>query len=1777
MAPSGSVRSAILEVQTETIYNVVFGYNASHLEMLFNFLIDLAEKWQPPLFGEDDGPKSQFLELCTAILAKTVECNAQALVNDVLPRMVNQLQESIDSIDYGDRSFWSLQAINHLVYIQRRLSLARGIAQDTVRNPQSIKHATFLLRRDLPGMLSTEGPRHDNDFDDITKIRILPTISELMSTREDYRPFHDPSQLHLPGIEGLIDRQFRLLREDKVGQLKECIREQLRPIEQPESSSAPKQQNRLRTNSYKIVEITDITCTRRFGVEFHLKVEQPSSAGRLTNEAREDWWNMSKRLEIGALVCLLLKDTAVFCVVSESTERPSSLRKPTWRVNEAEEMKEKRNLYSGKEFAFVNLNLAEPNNTDLRTMLRLSQSKEQETMSLVEFPGVLLPTFKPILAALQQLSRTLDLPFTNLLAPNSDGPTEVTIPAPLYSRKPGFTFNLKCLTSDGSNLRFSHKDVPNPQELCARSSLDEGQAIALLNALQRSLALIQGPPGTGKSYTGEAIIKVLLANKERAQIGPILCVCYTNHALDQLLERLWYGDIKRIIRIGAGSKSPIVENLNLRKVSKDMERTKPEKLAASKSGAALDESEKEMNEYLTRIRGAAIVQNVKQYIKTNAVPFYEAIFGAEEDEWTEATYLDDKSHFLEWIYAGLLSEEPTRDIDILKKQQPETLSQQERSILCTEWASDAAVELEDEFISLHDDHHEAMEKHEAVVREVDLRVLQEADIIGVTTAGLAKNLDMFRKLDTKVILCEEAGEVLESHILTALLPSVEHAILIGDHLQLRPQVTNYDLSVANPRGQQYSLNVSLFERLVQPARPTDLKLPFDMLEIQRRMHPSISSLIRETMYHTLQDAEQVSNYPEVVGMRKRLFWLDHDKPEARLDPNHPANTSRTNDFEVEMVGALVSHLVRQGVYGREDIAILTPYLGQLHKLRNKLQGLFEVVLEDQDLEGLHQEGLHTTPQIFKQSLGRCVRLATVDNFQGEEAKIVVVSLVRSNRERECGFLKTVNRINVLLSRAKHGMYILGNSATYGTVEMWSNVIDMLKGQGNIGTTLPLQCPRHNHTPIEVSELDDFIRLSPEAGCNVQCSQRLDCGHTCLSKCHATPLHKAVKCLEPCQRLNKECGHGCLRTCGEPCEDKCSTILKGQSLALPCGHSLASPECWQAQTPFEVQCYMRVTKFIPGCNHRVQVLCREDVTKDSFICQALCGKLLPCGHTCKAACKTCRKRMNGEVVLENHGTCTSTCGQEYSACRHTCGLKCHHGKSCPPCEMPCEEQCPHSKCSKTCSGLCTPCAMDKCSSACAHSQCTMPCAAPCNWIPCSKRCDQFLSCGHRCPSVCGEICPDVKYCQVCASDDVKATVVDTLEFRQYREINLDTDPCIFPHCGHMMVMSSMDEQLGMLDHYQAANDGTITTIKSAPKPFSDNVIKACPQCGGSLRGLSRYGRLVRQALLDKSTKRFISWSHSQSMAFEQRLIDEQERLGRSAKPREVPKQMENADELYIKGALVDQMLAIHDWIGHGRYRPIIRLYFEMQEYLGYVETEEQPYRRVFDLVEHVHRIGGATNEFEFGSAKIQTRGQLLALTTLFRCYLVAVTDFFQLTRNEGKQLGAVHVDMKEAFDECEWIVALAKETKYVRQEVEGHIFYAKLFVIAQELSIFNGVLDSKSIRARQHFTEAQALILEYPSTKHFGRDLEVVRRMFDNGGFHDTVPAREKRAMWKAMAEGFTETGHWYTCAGGHPFTVVGRGVPTEAIKCPECGSPVEAHHHKPAAVDSDSGSEEVNW
>lgn len=715
------------------------------------------------------------------------------------------------------------------------------------------------------------------------------------------------------------------------------------------------------------------------------------------------------------------------------------------------------------------------------------------------------------------MKQIADIPMSEFLTHNSEVSTGLVadMPPPLYSMSPGFSFELSCLMDDNTSLHVHHSEPVDLERLQSRSTLDDAQALAVVRTLQRRVGLIQGPPGTGKSYTGVALIKVLLANKSKVKngLGPIICVCYTNHALDQLLEALVKGKItSQVIRIGSQSKSEVLQSLNLRTVSQTTDKTRLERSQQWEMQTRFEGHQGNFQKFRLDALGSA--PSLKYYLQRAHPSHHDQLFGEDKDGW-EKKGSNPHSIVNSWLKDGQPGTAKPRSASDLQEANITTMTTQERKLLHNFWLTEQKENLHDRAQSLLHSHREDKATWDKVREEMDLRCLRQADIIGVTTTILARNLTMLRKLRSKVLVCEEAGEVLEAHLLTSLLPSLEHVILIGDHQQLRPQIQNYELSRESKTGERYSLDTSLFERLVHPDDGFGIRLPFCTLETQRRMDPSIARLIRETLYPKLLDAPSVLNYPEVVGMRKGLFWLDHRHPEGGISREDAMATSHWNDHEISVTIALVNHLVRQGTYRSDDIAVLTPYLGQLHRLRRKLGEHFAISLGDRDQQDLDNAGfgeleLETNqPNISKSTLLRALRVATIDNFPGEEATVVVISLVRSNSENHCGFLRTPNRINVLLSRAKHGMYIIGNSETSGGVEMWRKVLDILKKDGNIGFSLDLSCPRHPDTPISVTEPDDFVQFSPEGGCSLQCGKRLLCGHPCKQKCHSDMLHMAV--------------------------------------------------------------------------------------------------------------------------------------------------------------------------------------------------------------------------------------------------------------------------------------------------------------------------------------------------------------------------------------------------------------------------------------------------------------------------------------------------------------------------------------------------------------------------------------------------------------------------------------------------------------------------------------------
>lgn len=1299
--------------------------------------------------------------------------------------------------------------------------------------------------------------------------------------------------------------------------------------------------------------------------------------------------------------------------------------------------------------------------------------------------------------------------------------------------------------------------------------------MALLNALPRGLALIQGPPGTGKSFTGVATIGVLLKSKT-PRFGPIICVCYTNHALDQLLEYLLDHGVSKIIRMGSRSKSDRLQQLNLFDMRKQVFPTKEESHEQWEHYRDLNSGEQEIQEVLADIQNRSSWISIRAHLQFRHRRHFDQLFwdGVDKDGYIKVRSKSEKSPG-HWLKGGVVTG-LSRPVSELLAVSVWDMNHIERNTIYGHWIKEQRDDLVDSLLGYFNNYTTDKSGMDKCRQEVDIRCPQHADVIGVTSSGLAKNLQMLQRVGSKVVVCEEAGEVLEAQTLTVLLPTVEHVILIGDHQQLRPQINTYELRHDHPEGQRLSFDISLFERLVDP-KQGHLKLPYSTLEIQRRMHPSIAELVRRTLYPKLKDPAQVKDYPNIDGMRDRLFWLDHQHYEDAVQSTE-SPFSKTNSYEIDMVEALVSYLIKQGTFKHEDIAVLTPYLGQLRLIRNQLRSSFEIVVGERDIDGLENEGMDNPltngtkvdkVDVRKTSLLGAVRVATVDNFQGDEAKVIIISLVRSNSEKKCGFLKTSNRINVLLSRAHHGMYIIGNAETANSVPMWKDIISILDKNGNRGASLALRCPRHEDTPTTVSMPDHLAVFAPEGGCNLKCAWRLKCGHACMTKCHSKLLHSAVRCLERCQRTRECCDHECPKYCGDPCPALCEVPVP--NVTFPCGHIPKELPCLQAQAPETARCQTFVEVTLPRCDHKAKVRYHQLPIIDAYRCRVVCDGVLPCGHNCKRRCCECVK-IDGSELERDHGKCNASCDRPYTTCSHSCKNVCHGDEPCPLCNETCEAHCIHSQCKKKCCEPCVPCA-EECSWHCLHrGKCRLPCAVPCGRLPCSKRCELLLECGHQCPSVCGEPCPTKKFCQQCGDASAREQEVDYILGETYGEVDLDENPCIIPSCGHILTMESMDGYFDMASYYEMSREpgkeGTIVALKSRSEPFSIKELKNCPMCRAPLRNVHRYGRIVRRALVDEATKKFIMWANAKFAPLTERLERCVTGLSNSKlepkKPRIKQAAVPTAEKpLVLNGASAKQTKAISLFVRADEgFQNVLNLLRDIKNFLRDVDEKEQPFKRVHDLMKDAHRHRGVNT----GNAGLhenpeilQVRNRILTTVLLLRCEYAILATYLSLVPGKA----TADFDTNRAY--CDKLIDECEQRKQPRNQVEGLLYWARFAALECVHPESADKLEESGLRprAREYLDVAVAVCYRYPEqTTGLLDEIEETQKMLRDATFYVPVSNEERAAVYAAMAQGFRGTGHWYYCQNGHPFTVRECGMPMESSRCPECGSAVGGQDHR---------------
>lgn len=271
-------------------------------------------------------------------------------------------------------------------------------------------------------------------------------------------------------------------------------------------------------------------------------------------------------------------------------------------------------------------------------------------------------------------------------------------------------------------------------------------------------------------------------------------------------------------------------------------------------------------------------------------------------------------------------------------------------------------------------------------------VLTQVKVVCATCAGADTQLLSRFGFDRVVI--DEATQAPDPLALIALLKAPK-AVLAGDPRQLPPTVI--DVQAARE-----GLATTWFERLA--ARQPELVA---MLRVQHRMNESLMRFPSESMYEgKLEAAPEVVHHDlSDLGVRPDplrpgpLVFLDTagrgwDEERAADDP------STRNPGQAERVAAELRRLLRRGL-APSQAAVITPYDAQARLLR--------ALLAEERARGLE--------------------IGTVDGFQGREKEAIVVDLVRSNPDRELGFLADIRRMNVALTRAKRFLLVVGDSAT----------------------------------------------------------------------------------------------------------------------------------------------------------------------------------------------------------------------------------------------------------------------------------------------------------------------------------------------------------------------------------------------------------------------------------------------------------------------------------------------------------------------------------------------------------------------------------------------------------------------------------------------------------------------------------------------------------------------------------------------------------------------------
>ena len=192
-------------------------------------------------------------------------------------------------------------------------------------------------------------------------------------------------------------------------------------------------------------------------------------------------------------------------------------------------------------------------------------------------------------------------------------------------------------------------------------------------------------------------------------------------------------------------------------------------------------------------------------------------------------------------------------------------------------------------------------------------------------------------------------------------------------------------------------------------------------------------------------------------------------------------------------------------------------------------------------------------------------------YQGDENDFVIVSMVRSSDPpKGIGFVGESNRRCVAQSRARRGLYFVGNANMFLNHPTWRPLMEIMAEKGKVGSQLKLKCKNHQHVAFAVS------KITLESFCKEPCMLAMSCQqHNCDKKCQPPHSHNPCHVLVPF--THTLCGHQDTRKCHQDADRiRCTSIVQ---FAHPkCGHP-GQRKCYEDQTTLSCGFELTGIKFI----------------------------------------------------------------------------------------------------------------------------------------------------------------------------------------------------------------------------------------------------------------------------------------------------------------------------------------------------------------------------------------------------------------------------------------------------------------------------------------------------------------------------------------------------------------------------------------------------------------------